>query len=79
MIAYALHCHKGHQFEGWFRDSAAFDEQARSGHLRCPSCNSVRVEKAIMAPAVSGTRKNTPTDALRKSQMRQFAPACANM
>ena len=69
MIAYALHCHKGHEFDGWFRDSTAFDEQARSGHLRCPSCNSVRIEKAIMAPAVSGTRKRAEAAA----QMRQFA------
>ena len=71
MIAYALHCHKGHEFDGWFRDSAAFDEQARSGHLRCPSCNSVRIEKAIMAPAVNGTKKNPAT--ATAAQVRQFA------
>jgi hypothetical protein len=71
VIAYALHCHKGHAFDGWFRDSTAFDEQARSGHLRCPSCNSVRIEKAIMAPAVSGTKKDAaPASA---TQLRQFA------
>lgn len=70
MIAYSLRCHKGHEFEGWFRDSAAFDEQSGSGHLTCPSCNSVRIEKAIMAPAVSGTKKTRKPDA---KQMRQFA------
>jgi len=69
VIAYALYCHKGHEFDGWFRDSAAFDEQARSGHLHCPSCNSVRIEKAIMAPAVNGTKKNVASAA----QVRQFA------
>lgn len=69
MIAYALRCHKGHEFDGWFRDSAAFDQQSRGGHLSCPSCNSVRIDKAIMAPAVSGTRKRAETAA----QMRQFA------
>jgi hypothetical protein len=69
VIAYALRCHKGHEFDGWFRDSAAFDQQCRGGHLSCPSCNSVRIEKAIMAPAVSGTRKRAETAA----QMRQFA------
>ena len=69
MIAYALRCHKGHEFDGWFRDSAAFDQQCRGGHLSCPSCNSVRIEKAIMAPAVSGTKNRTETAA----QMRQFA------
>lgn len=71
MIAYSLRCHKGHEFEGWFRNSAAFDEQSNSGHLLCPSCNSPKIEKAIMAPAVSGTKKSAKkTDA---KQMRQFA------
>ena len=69
MIAYALRCHKGHEFDGWFRDSAAFDDQCRGGHLSCPSCNSVRIEKAIMAPAVSGTKKRAEAAA----QIRQFA------
>ena len=69
MIAYALRCHKGHEFDGWFRDSEAFDKQCRGGHLSCPSCNSIRIEKAIMAPAVSGTNKRPETAA----KMRQFA------
>jgi len=69
VIAYALRCHKGHEFDGWFRDSAAFDDQCRGGHLSCPSCNSVRIEKAIMAPAVSGTKKRAEAAA----QIRQFA------
>ena len=72
MIAYSLRCHRGHEFEGWFRDSAAFDEQSGSGHVSCPACNSIRVEKAIMAPAVSGTKKSMRSKAETR-QMRQFA------
>jgi hypothetical protein len=72
VIAYSLRCHKGHEFEGWFRDSAAFDDQSASGHLSCPSCKSVRIEKAIMAPAVSGTKK-TARKASEAKAMRQFA------
>jgi len=70
VIAYSLRCHRGHEFDGWFRDSAAFDQQSGSGHLTCPSCNSVRIEKAIMAPAISGTKKSARSKA---RQMRQFA------
>jgi hypothetical protein len=73
VIAYALRCHRGHQFEGWFRDSTAFDEQQVSGHLSCPSCRSARVEKAVMAPAVSGTKKSAKAKAAEARQMRQFA------
>ncbi len=74
MIAYSLRCHKGHEFEGWFRDSGAFDEQSGSGHLSCPSCKSIRIEKAIMAPAGAGTKKTgTRSMAAEARQMRQGA------
>ena len=54
MIAYQLQCRNGHGFEGWFKDSAAFDSQAADGKLACPNCNSRKVEKAVMAPAIAG-------------------------
>ena len=50
MIVYDLKCRKGHEFEAWFRDSAAYDEQRAAGDVRCPSCGSKKVEKALMAP-----------------------------
>lgn len=67
MISYNLRCQKGHEFEGWFRDSAAFDEQAGSDQLLCPTCHSRKVEKAIMAPAVAGTKKSRPQREERKA------------
>ncbi len=75
MIAYSLRCHKGHEFEGWFRDSTAFDQQSVGGHLSCPSCTSIRIEKAVMAPAVAGTKKTVTAraKAAEARQMRQFA------
>ena len=57
MIKYALVCDKAHEFESWFRDSAAYDVQARRGQVACPMCNSIRVCKAIMSPSVAGTRE----------------------
>jgi hypothetical protein len=73
VIAYSLRCHRGHEFDGWFRDSTAFDRQSSSGDLSCPSCNSIRIEKAIMAPAVSGTKKSMRTKSAEARQIRQFA------
>ena len=73
MISYSLRCHKGHEFDGWFRDSAAFEQQSERGQLNCPSCNSIRIEKAIMAPALSGTKKSVRSKAADAKQMRQFA------
>jgi hypothetical protein len=73
VISYTLRCHKGHEFEGWFRDSAAFDEQSFAGQLGCAACDSMRIEKAIMAPAISGTKKSAKSKAAQARQMRQFA------
>ncbi|KPF67580.1 hypothetical protein IP69_12760 [Bosea sp. AAP35] len=53
MIKYALICDAAHDFESWFATSASFDEQARRGFVSCPVCNSIRVERAIMAPNVA--------------------------
>jgi hypothetical protein len=55
MIRYALACDHGHAFESWFQSSAAYDRQAKRGLVACPVCNSVKVEKTIMAPQVAGT------------------------
>jgi len=52
MILYTLCCDNGHEFEVWFRDSAAYEVQAEAGIIGCPQCGSVRVSKAIMAPNI---------------------------
>jgi len=57
MIRYALACSKGHTFDSWFQNSAAYDKQAKRGLVECPVCGDSKVEKALMAPTLSGTRK----------------------
>jgi hypothetical protein len=53
MILYDLNCAKGHVFESWFQNSAAFDKQKKRGLVACPVCGSTKVEKAIMAPRLA--------------------------
>ncbi len=53
MIRYTLNCAKGHDFESWFANSAAFDKQQKRGLVTCPVCGSAKVEKAIMAPRLA--------------------------
>jgi hypothetical protein len=53
MIRYALNCERGHVFESWFQNSAAYDKQAKRSLVTCPVCGSAKVEKAIMAPRVA--------------------------
>lgn len=71
MIAYNLRCDKKHEFEAWFSSSAAYDDQAAAGLVACPRCASTKVEKAPMAPSVSGT-KRTVIAAEERKKMRQF-------
>ena len=70
MIRYALACDKGHGFDSWFADASAFDKQAKRGLVTCPHCGSAKVEKAIMAPRISGARKRGAA-----SQAAEVAPA----
>jgi hypothetical protein len=64
MIHYALICERGHNFESWFQSSTTYDNQAKRGLVTCPDCGSTKVDKAIMAPRLSSSRKKvTPSEA----------------
>jgi hypothetical protein len=62
MIKYTLICDRKHEFESWFADSAAFDKQAKRKLVACPVCDSVKVEKAIMAPRVAAKKGRVPIE-----------------
>ena len=73
MIKYRLTCDKNHEFEGWFQGSAAYDEQAANGLLRCPLCNSDQVKRALMTPNLASPKRfksDTPSavDELKDDQ-----------
>ncbi len=72
MIRYALTCDKDHEFDGWFRSSATFDEQAKAGELACPVCGSTEVRKGLMAPNVAGTKKSNSIDVSQAQAARKM-------
>ena len=53
MIHYQLRCGQDHGFDGWFKDSASFEKQAKRGLIECPECGGTDVERALMAPALA--------------------------
>ncbi|CAN7439231.1 DUF1178 family protein [Bosea sp. LjRoot90] len=55
MIRYTLICDNAHEFESWFASSGSFEEQAKRGFVTCPVCDSAKVERAVMSPAVART------------------------
>lgn len=72
VIIYNLRCAEGHDFEGWFRNSSAFDAQRADKKLVCPVCETHSVDKAPMAPALANSvgHCNSAPEEMRK--MRQF-------
>jgi hypothetical protein len=89
MIVYNLVCKGGHEFEAWFRDSAAYDAQAGKGRVVCPTCNTRSVSKAMMAPSLtkSGSRRTdgkgeerpTPPVPVGESQVAGVDPKLAKL
>jgi hypothetical protein len=77
MIHYALRCAGGHEFDGWFKDSASFDQQARHGMLDCPVCADTSVERAIMAPNVRTRAARLPAPVDMKASV-PAAPQAEN-
>ena len=68
MIRFTLRCNAEHEFEGWFRNGDAFEAQQQGRRDRLPECGDTRVEKALMAPNIGRSRKESP--ALSPAQMR---------
>lgn len=57
MIRYDLICDHDHRFEGWFSGSADFEMQRDKGQIECVVCGSAKIDRAIMAPNVSTSRR----------------------
>ncbi|MBO6640104.1 MAG: DUF1178 family protein [Roseitalea sp.] len=55
-MKFTLHCDKGHDFEAWFRSNEDYETQVKRGFVECPSCGSIKVSKALMAPQVATGR-----------------------
>jgi len=59
MIVFDLKCPKDHVFEGWFADSATYEQQVAVGEVTCPVCGSPKIGKALMAPNVATRSSST--------------------
>tara|TARA_B100000029_G_C17159252_1_gene809009 strand:+ start:263 stop:694 length:432 start_codon:yes stop_codon:yes gene_type:complete len=53
MIKYKLNCKKcSHSFDSWFASSKEYEKVKKLKLLNCQKCNSVNIEKTIMAPNI---------------------------
>jgi len=77
VIKYHLICDAEHRFEAWFDNIASYESQAKKGQLRCPSCHSASVERAIMAPAIPKKANATSAGSAPAQQVMQNVVADA--
>ena len=70
MIKYALLCEHDHSFEGWFSISSDFEDQQGKNLIKCPYCASNAVRKAIMSPAIAGTKAQSAASSEPTPEMR---------
>jgi hypothetical protein len=75
MMLYRLHCARDHDFESWFRDSSAYDDQKVRGLVTCPICGSAEVDKAIMAPSLGRSTRKVEAEAPVEAPAIPTAPA----
>ncbi|MDA0997070.1 MAG: DUF1178 family protein [Proteobacteria bacterium] len=56
MIKYTVRCADGHDFDGWYKDSATYERLAGRAGIECPLCGSTDVARAPMAPRIAKSR-----------------------
>src|SRR5947209_3227307 len=75
MIRYSLICDNAHEFDSWFANSGAFDDQSVRGLVVCPFCDSAHVMKAIMSPSIARRDRALPAPASETPPEAPKAPA----
>ena len=69
MIIYDLRCAKSHNFEGWFKDRSAFEEQKTGKLITCPVCGSSDVAMVPSSISILGKEIRNP-----EKQGKEFQP-----
>ena len=58
MIKYKLLCKNcSKDFDSWFASSKEFEKLKKSKFINCPNCNSLKIEKSLMAPSIINNKK----------------------
>ena len=62
MIKYRLICKNcNNAFDSWFSSSKEYEKLKKLRHLNCIKCNSLKVEKTLMAPSVVNSKDKIVT------------------
>ena len=62
MIKYKLACKDCEiQFDSWFASSSEYEKLKKRKFLTCHNCNSLKVEKTLMAPQLINSKTKSET------------------
>jgi hypothetical protein len=56
LIVFDLECGRAHRFEGWFNNTASFEEQSLKKLVTCPICGDTRVRR-VLSPVATKTAR----------------------
>ena len=72
MIKYTLICKDcNKEFESWFGSSKEYDRLKKMKILNCQNCSSLNVEKSLMAPNLSKTKKSSEKNEFKLKEVKQ--------
>ena len=77
MIKYKLFCKDcSNNFESWFASSKEFERLKNSKLLNCLNCNSIKIEKSLMAPSIINKQKKNNTESKKfleiKNKLKEY-------
>ena len=72
MIKYSLICKDcNKEFESWFGSSKEYERLKKMKLLNCQNCSSLNVEKSLMAPNLSKTKKSSELNEFKFKEVKQ--------
>jgi hypothetical protein len=72
LIVFDLECGHGHRFEGWFNNTASFEEQNLKKLVTCPICSDTRVRR-VLSPVATKTARPEPEKTPDQIDYRRLA------
>ena len=79
MIKYNLKCENKHEFESWFSDSKDYDRLKNKNLIECIYCQSKNVEKSIMSPSVTNSKKKIKQPKVPQLEIKKFKKDLENL
>ena len=73
MIKYKLTCKDcSCKYDSWFASSKEFEKLKISKYLNCPSCNSLNIDKSLMAPSILNNKTSDKKFIEAKNKLKEY-------